>query len=249
MFFKKNETCCICNINEGSKKILDGMICKDCISDCSTFLSPLNLKDVDSEKVHRAIDTSNKNKENMNIFNVTKKCGKYIEIDENNKLIKFPKFSTKLIFSYNDIIDFELLQNGKTITSGGVGSAVVGGALFGGVGAIVGSNIGKKKIQQEISEYRIKVILNSEFFSWAYINFLPAGKVKSDSLIFKQYSSDANEILSLLTTIKNSNETHNTTASATQSIPDEILKYKELMDNGIITPEEFEAKKKQLLNL
>ena len=30
---------------------------------------------------------------------------------------------------------------------------------------------------------------------------------------------------------------------------DEILKYKNLLDAGIITSEEFEAKKKQILNL
>lgn len=30
---------------------------------------------------------------------------------------------------------------------------------------------------------------------------------------------------------------------------DEIRKFKALMDDGIITPEEFEAKKKQLLGL
>jgi len=30
---------------------------------------------------------------------------------------------------------------------------------------------------------------------------------------------------------------------------DEILKFKNLMDQGIITEEEFQAKKKQLLNL
>ena len=38
-------------------------------------------------------------------------------------------------------------------------------------------------------------------------------------------------------------------AAPTQSTADEILKFKELMDMGIITAEEFEAKKKQLLGL
>ena len=33
------------------------------------------------------------------------------------------------------------------------------------------------------------------------------------------------------------------------SVPDEILKFKNLMDQGIISEEEFQAKKKQLLNL
>ena len=34
-----------------------------------------------------------------------------------------------------------------------------------------------------------------------------------------------------------------------QSSADELMKYKELLDNGIITQEEFDAKKKQLLGL
>ncbi len=44
---------------------------------------------------------------------------------------------------------------------------------------------------------------------------------------------------------------HNTNNgdSANISSADEIRKYKELLDDGIITEEEFNAKKKQLLNL
>ena len=40
-----------------------------------------------------------------------------------------------------------------------------------------------------------------------------------------------------------------TTNNATLSIPEEIKKYKELLDAGAITQQEFEAKKKQLLGL
>ena len=37
--------------------------------------------------------------------------------------------------------------------------------------------------------------------------------------------------------------------SNNMSIPDEIRQYKQLFDDGIITKEEFESKKKQLLRL
>ena len=37
--------------------------------------------------------------------------------------------------------------------------------------------------------------------------------------------------------------------TASTSTADEILKFKELLDSGILTQEEFEAKKKQLLGL
>ncbi|SFC51909.1 DUF4429 domain-containing protein [Bacillus sp. UNCCL81] len=47
-------------------------------------------------------------------------------------------------------------------------------------------------------------------------------------------------------------EFHNPAPAATQSAPDvadQIKKFSELRDSGIISPEEFEAKKKQLLNI
>ena len=50
----------------------------------------------------------------------------------------------------------------------------------------------------------------------------------------------------LISEYKNSNTVQQ---SNTSSVADEILKFKNLLDNGIITQEEFEAKKKQLLGL
>ena len=40
-----------------------------------------------------------------------------------------------------------------------------------------------------------------------------------------------------------------TVNGATLGIADELKKYKELLDSGVITQEEFDAKKKQLLGL
>lgn len=45
------------------------------------------------------------------------------------------------------------------------------------------------------------------------------------------------------------NNTTTTNVYQAQSAADEILKFKQLLDNGIITQEEFDAKKKQLLGL
>lgn len=41
----------------------------------------------------------------------------------------------------------------------------------------------------------------------------------------------------------------NERASGTASVPEELMEYKKLLDNGVITQEEFEAKKKKLLGL
>ncbi|MCL2880494.1 MAG: SHOCT domain-containing protein [Treponema sp.] len=67
-----------------------------------------------------------------------------------------------------------------------------------------------------------------------------------------------NFIISLREEIKSAFETYKSTSSQTKttanrgdgnSSADELKKYKELLDTGIITLEEFDAKKKQLLGL
>lgn len=246
MFGKKKEICCICNRHEGDKKILDGMVCKNCISNCGQFLITFNWKTIPAERVRQAITANQKNQQYLKLFHTTNKYQKYIEIDENNRLWKTPCFSPSLIFSYDDIISYELLQDGEAVTKGGLGSAIVGGAVFGGVGAIVGSNVGSKKTKQEISEYRIKIVTKNICFPEIYINFLTTGKVKSNSILYKSYTGYAQHILSLLGIITNNSS--NVLKSSISSA-DEIKKYKSLLDEGAITQEEFEAKKTQLLNL
>ena len=245
--FGKKETCCICNQNEGTKQLSSGMICKACMNDCGPFLGALNWKNSSPARVHEAIAVNAKNNERLSIFKVDNSVQKYIELDETNKLLRFPQFLSTIIFSYDEIIEYELLQDGEQITKGSLGGAVVGGALLGGGGAIVGGNIGQKKTRKEISEYKIKITTKNSFCPTIYINFLPAGKVKSDSLTFKLYAGNAQSVLSLLAIVTNC--ATNSTGSDSISGADEIMKYKNLFDQGIITEEEFNAKKKQILSL
>ena len=130
----------------------------------------------------------------------------------------------------------------------GVGSALVGGLLFGGVGAILGGLSGSKK-KEEINEFKIIVNLYNNSYPQLSINLLPTGKVKSDSILFKSYCEKAEKImlgLSDMGGIEKSTEGCNNTEV---SPADEILKYKNLLDAGAITQEEYEAKKQQLLGL
>lgn len=56
-------------------------------------------------------------------------------------------------------------------------------------------------------------------------------------------------VLSLLVALGKIKDTPRPTPNRSASIPNELNKYKALLDSGAITQEEFEAKKKQLLNL
>lgn len=242
--FSKSELCSICNSYNSSKKLSNGCICKECIRKCDLFIKPPSWKYISIEKVRNAIHAQEENNDLLKIFSSSKTVGGHLTVDETNQLWKLDFLN--VIFRYNDIIDFELLEDGESITKGGLGSAIVGGALFGSVGAVVGGTIEKKKTKQEITELKIKIITKNTFYPDLYINFLTTGKVKSDSFIYKTCCQSAQSILTTLSVMVNSVSSNN---ASSNSPADEIMKYKKLLDADIITEEEFKVKKKQLLEL
>ena len=241
--FGKKGICTICNVNEGSKDIADGCVCKSCISKTYPFIITLSWKKITSSQIHKAIEAAEQNARLKELFQPTKKIEKYFSIDENNRL--WQANGLNVIFSYDDIISYDLLEDGESITKGGIGSAAVGGILFGGVGAVVGGVTGKKKTKQEINEFRVKIVTRNEMCKEVYINFLTTGAVKSDSFLYKSYKNSAQSIITELAVILDSCSSQEKPISNAE----EISKYKKLFDDGVITQEEFEAKKKQLLGL
>lgn len=58
----------------------------------------------------------------------------------------------------DNISNLEIAQDNKTIISGGIGRAIAGGIIAGGVGAIVGANTAKQ--EKEVDSIEIKVATN-----------------------------------------------------------------------------------------
>lgn len=75
-------------------------------------------------------------------------CPFEIYIDEgNNKiLVANPATDYNRIIPFSNIIECSILENGAAVQSGGVGRAIVGGALAGGIGAIVGASTRNSKM-------------------------------------------------------------------------------------------------------
>lgn len=254
LFSKKQETadCSVCNANTDCKALSDGFICKECIEKLKPFINNnifINWKNFSLQKINQTLEICRVNQERLKIFQKTNDYTDYLEIDSNHQLWKTSS-AKNVVFSYSDILDFELLENGEAITKSGLGSAVVGGVLFGGVGAVVGSTVGKKQTKREITEYRIKITTNNLYYPSLYINFLTSGKVKEGSVLYNLNVDSAQKILSVLTQITNS-VSNSTSQIQVQnfSVADEILKLKQLLDAGILTETEFENQKKQILNL
>lgn len=152
--------------------------------------------------------------------------------------------------SYTDIIDYELIENEETITKGGLGRAVVGGILCGGVGAVVGGVTGGKKSKAICSSLRLRITVRDMNNPAVFVDFIKVNTKKS-SFVYKEMSNQAQQCVATLQLICDQLEAEQSAAAAPSglSTAEEIKQFKDLLDQGIITQEEFEGKKKQLLGL
>lgn len=251
--FSKKETCCICGNEEGKKKIASGSVCKDCLHSCSIPFQLKVNKETTKETILIEIENNKNNKNLIASFETTKKIGNYIEFDEHKRLWLIPdgimgKKVNPKIYSFDEIVEYELLEDGDSITKGGLGGAIVGGVLLGGVGAIVGGVTGKKKTKSVINSLKIKITVNQTSKPCIYIDLIKS-PTKADSLLYKAAYSSAQEILSMLSIInQNSKDTkQQQTTSNTVSVADELIKLKSLLDDGILTQEEFTIEKNKIL--
>ena len=126
-----------------------------------------------------------------------------------------------------------------------MGSAAAGGLLFGGAGAVVGSVAGKKQ-KAMINKISVRVNFNNRWIQTEEI-ILISTQTARNSITYKLTIDQAHKLKQLLESCSQTSTA--TSPTDTSSTADEIRKYKQLLDDGIISQEEFDAKKKQLLNL
>lgn len=226
-------------IFSGKVNITDGSICTSCLDGAGIDgLERPGMYTTDDVKALIAWRTPL-----IQTFSPTKKIGSYLQIDDIHKTFRV----RGTIFEFSNLLSFDLLEDGETITRGGLGRAMAGGLLFGGVGAIVGGVTGGKKTRDICTSMVLKITLRNAHCSTVSIPFIRSG-VKKKSLTYKQARSLARECMSYLEIIADTYRTEDATESR-GSVADEILKFKHLLDAGIITQDEFDRKKGQLLDL
>ena len=174
-------------------------------------------------------------------------------IDENSKRWTVYNFNGESkIYSFNDIVKVELDENGnKYVSQNGVLRAVVGSAIFGGVGAIVGATTATKS--HTINS--LNVIVYTSRISDPVITIpLIISPVSDSSALYSRNKADAIKLMGMLNAIAMQNTSSNSkpdekAPEASLSAADELAKYKKLLDDGAISEEEYSTVKKKLLNI
>lgn len=156
-------------------------------------------------------------------------CGGF-SVDDRNNMFKV----NEDVFFFNNLLGFELIENKKTVLKGGLGGAIVGGSIFGSAGAVVGSNLGRNL--KTTSDLEVRISLSGAHRDFVCLRVFDRGKAYA---VISEL-----EIISKL--IEKENES---VQKQPVSAADEIKKFKLLADEGIITQEEFEKKKAQLLGI
>lgn len=202
------------------------------------------------EAENAAKEAAKERKDAQKKFKPRQKFDKYIAFDDQIQAFEIGKD----FFFYRELLGAELYEDGSSVTQGGLGGSIVGAAVTGNIfGAMLGGSVSKKKTKGVCENLSIMLSLNSPTHSNITIPFITYS-VKTDSIVYKQTIKTARECIAKLQAIVSMNQS-NQAAQATvpvqaaYSAADEIAKFKDLCDQGIITQEEFDAKRKQLLGL
>lgn len=230
------------------------MKCPNCGHECITSTCPVCGAKLDRKPQYLRKPSTpviNRSTSPAEPFRATKTIANRLRIDENNK-----KFSVNNdIFSYGNLLNFELIEESGSEKRNVAKRTAAGWALLGAAGAVVGGLTAKTA--KFCTSMYIRITLRNHYKNYVDIYFL-SGQTDVGSDIYENARKNALNCLTALQKIEDVNEQQESEkadvaedqpAPAPFSAADEILKFKNLADAGIITQEEFVAKKKQLLGL
>jgi len=231
----------VCNSCFEKATLTQSILTRGTLEDIEKLIEANEFRENQIEKLHEFKPTLN-----VHALHVNEDSRQwYIGEDPSMYLYVFADEPVPQIYKLDDIIDIQVLLNGsyssetltnESNTSSKLKRALIGGALGGSTGAIIGAMTAPTSSASVITtthEYDLVIFFESSVFvSKCGNELIPREMESALRKLLKVKSPSQCELI-----------------DSTPSSADEIRKYKELLDDGIITQEDFDAKKKQLLGL
>lgn len=178
-------------------------------------------------------------------------------IDNEHKLFIYQRdINFSKIYKFSDLINYEVYENGQSMVKGRAGSALSGGAFFGLTGLIVGSSM-SREIEEKCNQLKLMIRLNDLDRPQIVITYVDNVAWDKTGFTYRVMKENLQQVCSALEYMMNAKTLEQAAAKkpVTQiikedrSLKEQMQELKEMLDSGLITPEEYEQKKKQLLNL
>lgn len=221
------------------EKSADGLICATC---SNFFYSKLGFRAAKQPTAALAdywATLENRRKAFKETDSIYDGDALFVSIDKANRLFYFGHRGgdkgSRMIYSFDEVAGYESdTPDDLTVTEtkGGIGRAVIGAAVAGPVGAIVGAATAKTETRKGRSKENVSIRF-----------VLSLGESSLPTTVYP------GGMTSFLKSCKASQEKPQATVQAASSTADELLKFKQLLDMGAITEAEYNAKKSQLLGL
>lgn len=179
-----------------------------------------------------------------------------IFIDLNNRKWSYYDYTKKIskIYKFEDLLDYEIVENGQSIIQGKTANTLIGGLLGGGLGALAGAS-GSRRIDNVCNKLEIKLIINDVTIPSIQLVLLDNETDKASAKYKARYDKaiEFEAVLKIIMSNAHENnilvQTNNDKKENTKTIKTQLQELKEMFDDGLITQEEFEQKKKQILGL
>lgn len=272
MKFTIAKHCVICNsklsrVNQF--RLNDGtLICKHC-AHLSTIKGDFEASYSNPQEIENRIKEYKLNLEEKKKLKITHFVNGlfYMDADLKKWYIKYDSADMiremTFLLDFSDLVNYELLEDGISSYSGGLGRAAVGALTFGAAGAIVGGVTGKKTQKTVCNKLQLKISTKNSDRPLIFLSLITF-PVQTNSASYKNAMLQAQQILSYLDIINSINSSelkeqispvnamstsNESDKSSAASLSEEILKLKELLDQDIITEDEFKAMKAKLVSL
>lgn len=103
-------------------------------------------------------------------------------------------------YSFENLVSYELIINNQAVVSGGVGQALVAGAMFGPIGAVAGGIVSKRKSTSKILDMTLRVTSNDFNKPVVFIDLIRK-PVKNTSKEYRDAIENAQRIMGALDVI------------------------------------------------
>ena len=157
-------------------------------------------------------------------------------------------------YKFSDIINYEIYENGHSKVKGRAGSALIGGAFFGLGGLIVGSSM-SRNVNEKCNQLKLIIRLNDFDCPQIMITYVDNVDWDKNGTMYRNMKENMQAVCSMLEymlnekTLEQSSTVKQEELHTKKSNKEQLQELKELLDDGLITQEDFEQKKKQILGL